>query len=83
MISIALDPKELDALIEALKWGMINYEDRAQRYMHIKGYRENEFEPKMKLLNDIQRKARDARRRPRGSKIKDQVVVYGYRQKTV
>ena len=55
-MNIELSKEELSFLSEVLYWGKICYEEKAERYFKIKGYRENEYEPRIQNYRNLNAK---------------------------
>lgn len=48
-MKIYLSKKEVGFLQEVLKWGRLSYQEKAERYLKIEGYKENTYEPTLQL----------------------------------
>lgn len=60
-LKLELSQEELAFLQEALGWAQYRFDEKASEYMNIKGYRENQYLPKMQMFNQVREKLRTAR----------------------
>jgi hypothetical protein len=59
-MKIEFTQEELSFLREALGWAKFRFEEKAGQYMDIKGWRETQYLPKMRMFDQLQEKLRTA-----------------------
>jgi hypothetical protein len=59
-LQVDLSTEEVTFLLEALGWARYRYDEVVGQYMNIKGYRENQYEPRMKLFAKVIEKLKAA-----------------------
>jgi hypothetical protein len=56
VMNLELTSEELVFLQEALGWAKFRYEEVAGQYMEIKGWRETQYQPKMRMFEQLHAK---------------------------
>jgi len=69
MPAVVLDSNEIAFLLDSLEWAQVGFEEKASKYLYgqppdhrpMEGYRENHYEPTMKMFAATKKKLRSVR----------------------